>query len=145
MKSKEKIKVLLTKAYLDAHDRGMRYVAQRLMEAGMEVVLTRYGAIPEIVTTALQEDVDVVGISCSTGGHLIVCSKVIELLRKHNAKGKLVILGGIIPDDDRAELQEIGVAKSFGPGSDPQHIIDYIRSHVAKAREQASSSAARQL
>ena len=130
--TKQKKRILLAKSQIDAHDRGVRYVARKLMEAGEEVIFIRYGVPDEIVYAALQEDVDVIGISFSTGTPLAVVPKVMSLLREQGVVDKMVIVGGIVPDDLAPELKEAGVTGIFGPGSDPADIIDTIERPVAK-------------
>lgn len=126
----KKIKVLLTKSRLDGHDRGVRYLARKFMEAGMEVIFTRYALPKEIVSTAMEEDVDVIGISFSVGRPLGVTSEVIQLLKENNLSNILVLVGGIIPDDDVPHLLKMGVGKTFGPGSSAEDITRYITSKV---------------
>ncbi len=125
-----KIRVLLTKSRIDGHDRGVRYVATRLREAGMEVIFTRYRDPDDIINSALQEDVDVIGLSFSVGGYLIISSDVMKLVRKNGMDKILVIVGGIIPEDDIPELLEMGVSRTFGPGSYGDDIVEYITAHV---------------
>ena len=129
--SGEKIRVLLAKSELDAHDRGVRYVARKLMEAGFEVIFIRYAIPDDILTAALQEDVDVIGISFSTGTPMLVIPKVLDLLKKQELSDIAVIVGGIIPDAIVPELKDKGVTDVFGPGSDPAGIIDKIKLAVA--------------
>ena len=128
--SKDRIRVLLTKSRLDGHDRGMRYIARKLMEAGMEVVLTRYASPDDVARTALDEDVAVIGISFSVGRASVVTARVMELLKENGAGHIRVIIGGIIPDDDVAELLALGVSRMFGPGSRAEDVIQFITSHV---------------
>lgn len=128
----KKIRVLLTKSQLDGHDRGVRYVARKLREAGMEVIFTRYRNTNEIVNSALQEDVDVIGISFSVGGHTVVSAEVIKSLKEKNIGSIPIIIGGIIPGDDMAELREMGVSGVFGPGSSASEIIDHMSTHANK-------------
>jgi len=118
-----KIRVLLTKSRMDAHDRGIRYVARELSHAGMEVVFTRYALPEEIVKAAIQEGSDVIGVSCSTGGHLYVAERIHDCLKEEGVKGMKVIFGGIIPDLDTREMKELGVKGIFGPGSSVEEII----------------------
>ncbi len=124
--TKRKKRVLLAKSQIDAHDRGVRYIARKLMEAGEEVIFIRYGVPDEIVHTAMQEDVDVIGISFSTGTPLAVVPKVMDLLKKKGVTDKAVIVGGIVPDDIVPALKASGVTGVFGPGADPADIIDTI-------------------
>ncbi len=122
----KRIRVLLTKSRMDAHDRGVRYVAMELSHAGMEVIFTRYRLPDEIVDTAIQEAVDVIGVSCSTGGHLFVAERIQHYLDKEEIENIKVIFGGIIPDLDIAKMKKRGVAAIFGPGSSIEEIIRVI-------------------
>lgn len=122
----KRIRVLLTKSTLEDHDRGLRLVAVGLKEAGMEVILTRFKLPAEIVSTALDEDVDVIGISSSTGGHMYVISEMMPRLKEKGMERVKVLLGGVISDDDIPELEKMGV-KVFGPGSFIHSIVDHIR------------------
>ena len=108
--TERKKRILLAKSQIDAHDRGIRYIARKLMEAGQEVIFIRYGLPDEIAYAALQEDVDVIGISFSTGTPLSVVPKVMDLLREQGVVDKVVIVGGIVPDDIVPELKKAGVA-----------------------------------
>ncbi|MGB2885047.1 MAG: cobalamin-dependent protein [Dehalococcoidia bacterium] len=130
--TERKKRILLAKSQIDAHDRGIRYIARKLMEAGQEVIFIRYGLPDEIAYAALQEDVDVIGISFSTGTPLSVVPKVMDLLREQGVVDKVVIVGGIVPDDIVPELKKAGVAGVFGPGSNPADIIDIIGRSVSK-------------
>ncbi len=130
--TERKKRILLAKSQIDAHDRGIRYIARKLMEAGQEVIFIRYGLPDEIAYAALQEDVDVIGISFSTGTPLSVVPKVMDLLREQGVVDKVVIVGGIVPDDIVPELKKAGVAGVFGPGSNPADIIDIIERSVSK-------------
>ena len=121
-----KIKVLLCVSEIDGHDRGLKYIARKLVESGMEVVYMDYGLTEEIVDAAIQEDVDVIGISGSTGGHLTVISDLKESLKAREADDKLVIIGGIIPSPDIPALQEMGIGGIFGPGISADEVINYI-------------------
>lgn len=113
-----KIRVLLAKAGLDGHDRGAKVVARALREAGMEVIYTGLHQSPEqIVNAALQEDVDVLGISILSGAHNSLVGEVIRFMREAGMADVPVILGGIIPDDDRPGLKAMGIAEIFGPGA----------------------------
>ena len=122
----KKVRVLLTKSRMDAHDRGVRYVATELRNAGMEVIFTRYGLPDEIVSVAIQEAADVIGVSCSTGGHLYTAERIRQCLDKEGIDDIKVIFGGIIPDPDIPGMKEQGVAAIFGPGSSFQEIIAEI-------------------
>lgn len=126
------IRVLLTKSQIDGHDRGIRYIARKLREAGMEIIFTRYKTTEDIVKSAIQEDVDVIGISFSVGGHTVVTAEVVNLMKKKDIKDTLIIVGGIIPEDDVPYLLGLGVGKTFGPGSYADDIVSYITSNVRK-------------
>jgi methylmalonyl-CoA mutase C-terminal domain/subunit len=125
-----RIRVLLTKNVLDAHDRGMKYIAKKLVEAGMEVVLASFGVAEDIVNTAIQEDVDVIGMSISTGGYMVIISDLMESLKARGMDDKLVIVGGVIPTEDLPALQEIGVGSVFGPGTLSDEVINYILKNI---------------
>jgi methylmalonyl-CoA mutase C-terminal domain/subunit len=122
----KKIRVLLTKSRMDAHDRGIRYVAKELSNAGMEVIFTRYGLPDEIVRSAVQESVDVIGVSCSTGGHLYVAEVIQNCLEKEGLQEVKLIFGGVIPESDLPEMRNRGVAAIFGPGASVKQIIQAI-------------------
>jgi methylmalonyl-CoA mutase C-terminal domain/subunit len=126
------IRVLLTKSQIDGHDRGIRYIARKLREAGMEIIFTRYKTTEDIVKSAIQEDVDVIGISFSVGGHTVVTAEVVNLMKKKDIKDTLIIVGGIIPEDDVPYLLGLGIGKTFGPGSYADDIVSYITSNVRK-------------
>ena len=122
------IKVLIAKAGLDGHERGALVVAMGLRDAGMEVVYTGIRNTPEqIVIAALQEDVDVIGLSSLSGGHMAQFTRVMELLKKEKVKGLLVFAGGIIPDDDVKKLKKLGIKEVFGPGSSIASIVEFIK------------------
>jgi isobutyryl-CoA mutase small subunit len=134
-----KIRVIVAKPGLDGHDRGAKVVARALRDAGVEVIYTGLHQTPEqIVAAALQEDVDAIGLSILSGAHMTLFGRVIELLREQNAADITVFGGGIIPDDDIAELRSLGVAKIFTPGAPTQEIVDWVRSALgAKADARA--------
>ena len=119
-------RVLLTKAEQDCHDRGVRYIATKLREAGYEVIYSNFLYPEEVLNTAIQEDVDVVGISSSTLGHMPVLRYVKEGLKKEGRDDILVLLGGIIPDDDLQDLKDLGIEGIFGPGSTAEELIQFI-------------------
>jgi methylmalonyl-CoA mutase, C-terminal domain len=128
-----KIRVLVAKPGLDGHDRGAKVVARALRDAGMEVIYTGIRQTPEmIVEAALQEDVDVVGLSILSGAHKVLCPRVVDLLRQQGMDDVIVLVGGIIPDEDVPYLQELGVEGVFGPGTSTQDIIDFIRTQVGQ-------------
>jgi len=128
----DRIRVLVAKPGLDGHDRGAKVVARALRDAGMEVIYTGIRQTPEmIVEAAVQEDADVVGLSILSGAHLELFPAVTEGLRKKGLDDVLVIAGGIIPEDDIATLQQMGVKGVFGPGTSTEDIIGFIRKEVA--------------
>lgn len=136
MLESRRIRVLIAKPGLDGHDRGAKVVARGLRDAGFEVIYTGIRRTPaEIAETALQEDVDVIGLSILSGAHLELIPIVIEELRKRGIepnKDVLVLVGGIIPKDDAEKLIKIGVAGIFGPGTKLGEIIDFIRKGVER-------------
>ena len=126
--NKGRIRVLLAKPGLDGHDRGAKVVARALRDAGMEVIYSGIRQTPEmIVEAAIQEDVDVVGLSILSGAHLELFPLIIEGLRKKGRADALVIAGGIIPEDDIPSLQKMGVKAVFGPGTSTEDIINFIQ------------------
>ncbi len=129
----EKIRVLVAKPGLDGHDRGAKVIARALRDAGFEVIYTGIRQTPQMIAeAALQEDVDVVGLSILSGAHLTLCPKVVDLLRAQGQGDVLVLVGGIIPDEDVAPLRAAGVAGVFGPGTNTQEIADFIRRSVGQ-------------
>jgi len=127
----KRIKVLVGKPGLDGHDRGARVVARALRDAGMEVIYTGIRQTPEqIVATAIQEDVDAVGLSCLSGAHNNLFPKVVNLLKEKGAEDILVFGGGIIPDGDIAGLKEAGIKEIFRPGSSTDETIQFLTEHV---------------
>src|SRR6266853_2483843 len=124
-----RIRVLVAKPGLDGHDRGAQVIARALRDAGMEVVYTGLRQTPDmIVNAALQEDVQVIGLSILSGAHNAIVPRVMELLKQKGMTDVLVILGGIVPDEDAAELKRLGVAAVFQPGSSLEEIVEFIRS-----------------
>ncbi|MDD4766710.1 MAG: cobalamin B12-binding domain-containing protein [Desulfotomaculaceae bacterium] len=129
--SEKRIRVLVAKPGLDGHDRGAKVIAQALRDGGMEVVYTGLRQTPEqIVSAALQEDVDVVGMSILSGAHATLFPEVVNLLREKGAGDILVVGGGIIPDEDVPALKEAGVAEIFGPGTPLANVVNYIKEKV---------------
>jgi methylmalonyl-CoA mutase, C-terminal domain len=127
-----RIRVVVAKPGLDGHDRGAKVVARALRDAGMEVVYTGLHQTPEqIVETAIQEDVDAIGLSVLSGAHMTLFRRVVELLAERDAGDIVVFGGGIIPADDIAELEKLGVAKIFTPGATTASIIEWVRANVA--------------
>lgn len=131
--SEAKIRVLVAKPGLDGHDRGALVVAKALRDAGMEVIYTGLRQTPQqIVATAIQEDVDVVGLSSLSGAHMHLFPEVVRLLNEQGAGDILVVGGGVIPDDDIPGLKEAGVAEVFTPGASLTAMADYIKTKVQK-------------
>src|SRR5439155_19733594 len=125
------IRVLVAKPGLDGHDRGAKIIARALRDAGMEVIYTGLRQTPEmIVNAALQEDVQVIGLSILSGAHNAIVPRVMELLKEKEMTDVKVIVGGIVPDEDAAQLKSIGVAAVFQPGSSLEGIVDFIRNSV---------------
>jgi len=135
MTMKRKIRVLLAKPGLDGHDRGVKVVARALRDAGMEVIYTGLHKSPEqIVESALQEDVDVIGLSSLSGSHMALFPKIIELLNRNDMfEDTLVVVGGIIPDSDIPRLNEIGIQGIFGPGVDTNEIVKFIQANLKRS------------
>jgi len=130
------IRVLVGKVGLDGHDRGARIIATALRDAGMEVIYTGLRQTPEmVVNAALQEDVDAIGISILSGAHMTVFPKIIALMKEKEMNDVLLTGGGIIPDEDRRELQAMGVGELFPPGTPTTDIADYIRNWVKENRD----------
>ena len=137
----KKIRVLIGKPGLDGHDRGAKVVARALRDAGMEVVYTGLHRSPEeIVETAIQEDVDAIGLSVLSGAHMTLFPRVVELLKEQGADDILVFGGGVIPDEDREELLAKGISEIFVPGNGTQRTIEFLK---ARFGEKASPPAAR--
>jgi methylmalonyl-CoA mutase C-terminal domain/subunit len=131
--AEKKIRVLVAKPGLDGHDRGAKVVARALRDAGMEVIYVGLKQTPEqIVETAIQEDVDVIGLSCLSGAHTYLFPKVMELLKENNVDDILVTCGGIIPDDDVKKLEDAGIEGIFGPGRSTEEIVEFIKKNVKK-------------
>ena len=127
-----RIRVLVAKPGLDGHDRGAKVIARALRDAGMEVVYTGIRQTPEMIAeAALQEDVDVVGMSILSGAHMALFPRVTELLRENDMEDVLVLAGGIIPDEDVPALHEMGIQGVFGPGTPTDEIIRFIRENAA--------------
>lgn len=130
------IRVLVAKVGLDGHDRGAKIIASFLRDAGMEVIYTGLRQTPEmVVNSALQEDVDVIGISILSGAHMTVFPKILTLMKEKKLDNVLLTGGGIIPDSDMKKLNEMGVGKLFPPGTDTKIVIDYIVNWVRENRK----------
>ncbi len=131
--SDRKIRVLVAKPGLDGHDRGAKVVARALRDAGMEVIYTGLRQTPEMIAeAALQEDVDVVGLSILSGAHMALAPRVLDLLKANGQTHVKVFLGGIIPDEDLPRLKEMGITGVYGPGSNTEDIINDIRGALAE-------------
>lgn len=129
--SERKIRVLVAKPGLDGHDRGAKVIARALRDAGMEVIYTGLRQTPEMIASAaLQEDVDAVGISILSGAHNTLCPRIVDLMRQNGMEDTLVLVGGIVPQEDIAKLKENGVSEIFLPGTSTEDIVAFIRKNV---------------
>jgi methylmalonyl-CoA mutase C-terminal domain/subunit len=136
----ERIRVLVAKPGLDGHDRGAKIIARAFRDAGFEVIYTGLRQTPEqVVTAALQEDVDVVGLSVLSGAHMSLCPRIMELMKKERLDDVLVLVGGIIPDRDIPQLKALGISEVFQPGVSTEEIIDYVRRNVGQRRHSSQS------
>ena len=136
----KKIRVLIAKPGLDGHDRGAKVIARALRDAGMEVIYTGLRQTPEmIVNAALQEDVQVIGLSILSGAHNAIVPRVMELLREKEMTDVMVIVGGIVPDEDAAALKRLGVAAVYQPGSSLDAIVNFIKGAVGQASRPVQS------
>jgi len=134
--AEQKIRVLVAKPGLDGHDRGAKVVARALRDAGMEVIYMGLKQTPEdIVETAIQEDVDVIGLSLLSGAHDYLFPRVLELLKENNAEDIIVVGGGIIPEEDAETLYKLGVKGIWGPGTPTDEIVSAVRRLVAEKRQ----------
>ncbi|MEJ7624790.1 MAG: cobalamin B12-binding domain-containing protein [Pyrinomonadaceae bacterium] len=126
-----KIRVLVAKPGLDGHDRGAKIIARALRDAGMEVIYTGLRQTPEMIATAaLQEDVDAVGISILSGAHNTLCPRIVNLMKENGMDDTLILVGGIVPQEDIAKLKAIGVSEIFLPGTSTEDIVTYINANV---------------
>src|ERR1700734_1537517 len=129
-----KIRVLIAKPGLDGHDRGAKIIARALRDAGMEVIYTGFRQTPEMIASAaIQEDVDVIGLSILSGAHNTLCPRLIELLREKGMNDVTILIGGIIPEADIPPLKKAGIAEVFLPGTTMPTIVDFIRQRVPTA------------
>ena len=136
--SERPIRVLIAKPGLDGHDRGAKVIARALRDAGMEVIYTGLRQTSEmIVNAAIQEDVDAVGLSVLSGAHMHYFREISAALKQRNASDILLFGGGIVPDQDLGELDELGVGKIFTPGSNTLDVVEYVRHEIASRRAQA--------
>ncbi|HEX76286.1 MAG TPA: cobalamin B12-binding domain-containing protein [Dehalococcoidia bacterium] len=132
MTAGRKIRVLIAKPGLDGHDRGAKVVAQALRDAGMEVIYTGIRQTPEmIVETAMQEDVEVIGLSILSGAHLELFPAIVEGLKKKGLTKTMIVAGGIIPDEDIESIQQMGIKSVFGPGSHTSEIVEFIQKELS--------------
>ncbi|OGA58600.1 MAG: methylmalonyl-CoA mutase [Betaproteobacteria bacterium RIFCSPLOWO2_12_FULL_65_14] len=133
MKDGRTIRVLIAKPGLDGHDRGAKVVAWALRDAGMEVIYTGIRQTPKMIAeAALQEDVDVVGLSILSGAHLELCPRVVDELKQRGVNDVLLFAGGIIPTEDVPALKSLGFAEVFGPGTDTNRIVEFVGKHVPR-------------
>ena len=131
--TERKIRVLIAKPGLDSHDRGAKVVARALRDAGMEVIYTGLRQTPEqIVETAIQEDVDVIGLSILSGAHMALFPRIMQLLKEKGVKDVMVFAGGIIPDEDVPKLKAIGIKEVFGPGTPTDVIVKFVKENAPK-------------
>ena len=127
------IRVLLAKVGLDGHDRGVKVVARTLRDAGMDVIYTGLHRTPdEVVHSAIQEDVDVLGISLLSGAHMTICPKIMQLLKDQDAADMIVVVGGVVPDEDVAPLKEMGVKELLLQDTPPKQIVETLERLVAE-------------
>jgi len=136
--AEQKIRVLVAKPGLDGHDRGAKVIARALRDAGMEVIYTGLRQTPEmIVSASLQEDVQVIGLSILSGAHNAIVPRVMDLLRENKMEDVIVLVGGIIPNQDVEALKKLGVAAIFQPGTAMDDIVNFIRANVHPAQSMA--------
>jgi len=132
-KAKRKIRVLIAKPGLDSHDRGAKIVARALRDAGMEIIYTGLRQTPEqIAETALQEDVDVIGLSILSGAHTTLFPKIMQLLKKKDLTDILVFAGGIIPQEDVPAIKKLGIKQVFGPGTSTTTLVEFVSKNAPK-------------
>jgi methylmalonyl-CoA mutase C-terminal domain/subunit len=130
-RGQRRLRILMAKAGLDGHDRGVKVVARALRDAGMEVIYTGLHQTPEqVVRAAVDEDVDAIGLSLLSGAHMTLFPRVLDLLRKEDAADIILFGGGTIPDDDVRTLKQMGVAEIFTPGASTTAIVDWVRQNV---------------
>ena len=138
--AEKRIRVLIAKPGLDGHDRGAKVIARALRDAGMEVIYTGLRQTPEMIASAAeQEDVDVIGLSILSGAHNTLCVRLMDLLRQKKMDDIVVVVGGIIPEADIADLKRSGIAGIFLPGTPVQSIVEFIEKHV-RARDSARAA-----
>jgi len=130
----QNIRILLAKKKIDVHGRGTKLLARELRDEGMEVIYFRFGTVDEIVNAAAQEDVNVIGVSIMTSGHLVVADKLIPALKEKGLNDVLVIMGGVIPKVDFDDLKKKGIHEVFPPGLPGETVAEYIRDNVGKVK-----------
>jgi methylmalonyl-CoA mutase C-terminal domain/subunit len=136
--TEERIRVLLAKPGLDGHDRGVKVIARALRDAGMEVIYTGLRQTPEmVVSAAVQEDVDAIGLSILSGAHMTLFPRVVELAREQGLDDVIIFGGGIVPDEDIPRLKGLGVSEIFTPGARMEEIIEFIRNNARRATQPA--------
>ena len=134
MESGRRLRILMAKAGLDGHDRGVKVVARALRDAGMEVIYTGLHQTPEqVVRAAVDEDVDAIGLSLLSGAHMTIFPRVLELLREEGASDIVLFGGGTIPEDDVRTLKQMGVAELFTPGASTVDIVEWVRANLGRA------------
>jgi methylmalonyl-CoA mutase C-terminal domain/subunit len=134
--AEERIRVLLAKPGLDGHDRGVKVIARALRDAGMEVIYTGLRQTPEmVVSAAVQEDVDAIGLSILSGAHMTLFPRVVELAREQGLDDVIIFGGGIVPNEDIPRLKELGVSEVFTPGTRMEEIIEFIRKNARRANQ----------
>ncbi len=135
MSEKKKIRVVVAKPGLDSHDRGAKVIARAFRDAGMEVIYTGLRQTPEqVVETALQEDVDVIALSILSGAHMTLFPRIMKLVKERGLEDVLVFAGGIIPEEDVPALKKIGIAEVFGPGTNTDELVTFIRENVRERK-----------
>ena len=135
MSEERKIRVVVAKPGLDSHDRGAKVIARAFRDAGMEVIYTGLRQTPDqIVETALQEDVDVIALSILSGAHMTLFPRIMELVKQKELEDVLVFAGGIIPEEDVPALKKIGIAEVFGPGTNTDELVKFVKENVRKRR-----------
>jgi methylmalonyl-CoA mutase C-terminal domain/subunit len=133
MTAERRLRVLMAKAGLDGHDRGVKVVARALRDAGMEVIYTGLHQTPEqVVRAAIDEDVDSIGLSLLSGAHMTLFPRILELLRREGAEDIVLFGGGTIPEDDVRTLKQMGVSELFTPGASTIEIVDWVREHGSR-------------
>ncbi|MFC1822078.1 cobalamin B12-binding domain-containing protein [Thermodesulfobacteriota bacterium] len=128
----ENIRVILAVSVLDGHDRGLKYIAKRLSEDGMEVIYLSYEQIESVAEAAVQEDVEVIGVSSSTGAHMAHMADLVAALKEKEATDFLLMIGGIIPTADIPDLEKLGIKGVFGPGTLDDEVVNFIRENLKK-------------